>query len=144
MTTTFAWPFISCVMSTDLPAGTTAFTGRPLSHTLNVTPCVFALDVAKYLSPGPKLSACAGAFVEFACASVVLDGIGVRPAELRVPRLHALSETANAKTLAERRMTVPCMPASFHGGAGVKRRGNHGPGRIRTYAQPVMSRPLYR
>ncbi len=89
-------------MSTALPAGNTALTGLPLSHTVNVTPCVPAPVTAKYLLPGPLLNACSGGAVEFACASVVFEGIGVRPAALRVPRLQAVSNAAKAKTPSER------------------------------------------
>ena len=108
-------------MSTALPVGNNTLTGRPLSHTENVTPCEPGPDTAKYLSPGPPLNACTGAAVEFACASVVFEGMGVRPDALRVPRLQAVSNAAKAKTPSERKMTVPCMPASFHAQPGVKR-----------------------
>ena len=114
-------------------------TGIPLAHTSNCTP--FSAYVrAKIFDPGFFDCDCIGAAVEFDCAIVVCDGAGVWPAAVPLLLLQAAS-AASTGTASQRKITFPCMLALFPRVWASKQRG---PGRIRTYAQPVMSRPLYR
>jgi hypothetical protein len=68
---------------------------------------------ATYFAPGLLLMACIGAEVEFACASVVLDGTGVCPAAVFAAPEHDANMAAATSATPERATMIPCMPAIF-------------------------------
>lgn len=84
MTSTFACPRISLVMSKDLLGHLIVPMGRPFAQSSKVTSLRLGPVVAMYFSAGPDESACSGGAVELACAIVVCEGSGVCPAVLRV------------------------------------------------------------